>query len=168
MPVGRTRGNKKKADAGREQMLARMEEKLDANTKSMQEDIKSGQAEMRSIVWAIEEMMDTWIANVRDDRIERTSCQEIIACHEATETNTEKIQSNPRVMQSVAEHQEVSKEDAAVMPVGGLGKRRRDRNLAAEHRQKPMGRIQANFESRRRLTVAGRKITPHSRVAWHR
>jgi hypothetical protein len=35
------------------------------------------------------------------------------------------------LMQSVGGHQEVPKEEAAVMPVGGLRKRRRDRNMGA-------------------------------------
>jgi hypothetical protein len=54
------------------------------------------------------------------------------------------------------------------MPVGGLRKRRRDRNLAAGRHQKLKGRIQANYESRRRLTVASRKMTRRARVAWLR
>jgi hypothetical protein len=40
------------------------------------------------------------------------------------------------MMQSIEEHQEIPKGDAAVMPVGGPRKRRRVRNLAAERRQK--------------------------------
>jgi hypothetical protein len=50
--------------AHQEQMLAKME----ANTKAMSEDIKSGRAGMRSTVGAIEEKMDAWIANMRDDQ----------------------------------------------------------------------------------------------------
>jgi hypothetical protein len=68
-------------------------------------------------------------------------------------------------MQSVEEHQEIHKEDAAVMPVGGLRKQHRDWNLTAGHRQKPKRRIQASCESRRRLTVAG-KMTRRATVAW--
>jgi hypothetical protein len=52
-----------KAEANREQILAEikadreadreeLKERMDANTKSMREDIKSGQAEVRSIVTA--------------------------------------------------------------------------------------------------------------------
>jgi hypothetical protein len=147
-----------KADADREQMLA----KMNANTKAMREDIKSGEVEMRSIVGHIEEKMNAWMANMNDGRKERT------ACHEATEADTEKTEHNPVMMQSIGEHQEVPKEEAAVMPVGGLRKRRRDRNLAAGRRQKPKRRIQASCESRRRLTVTGRKMTRHARVAWRR
>jgi membrane protein involved in colicin uptake len=60
--------------------------------------------------------------------------KETTACHEATEADTEKIQPDPGMMQSVGEHQEVLKE-ASVMPVGGLRKRRRDRNLARSRRE---------------------------------
>jgi hypothetical protein len=63
---------KAKADADREQMLTRME----ANTKSMREDIKCGQAVMRSIIRTIEGKMDAWIAHMRDDWKEMTFCQE--------------------------------------------------------------------------------------------
>jgi hypothetical protein len=72
------------------------------------------------------------------------------------------------MMQSLEEHQEIRKEDAAVMPVGELKKRRRDRNLAAGPRQKPNGRIQASCESRRRLTVAGKRMTLRATVAWRK
>jgi hypothetical protein len=72
------------------------------------------------------------------------------------------------MMQSVEEHQEVPKEEAAMMPVGGLRKRRRDRNLAAGCSQNLQGRIQASCESGRRLTVAGRKMTRHATVARRR
>jgi hypothetical protein len=71
-----------KADANRGQMLA----KIDANTEAMRQDIKSGQAEMRSRVGHIEEKMDAWIANMRDDEKERTSLQETMeACLECKE-----------------------------------------------------------------------------------
>jgi hypothetical protein len=43
-------------------------------------------------------------------------------------------------MLSIAEHQEMPKGEAAVMPVGSLSKPRRDRNLAARGRGQPKGR----------------------------
>jgi hypothetical protein len=72
------------------------------------------------------------------------------------------------MMQSVAEHQVVSKEEVSVMLVGGLRKLCRDQNLAAGHHQKPKGRIQASCDSQKRLTIASRKMIHHARVAWHR
>jgi hypothetical protein len=87
------------------------------------------------------------------------ACQEMTACHKVTEAVTQKIQPDPRMMQSIAEHQEVPKEEATVMPVRGLRKRHMDWNLAAGHCQKPKGRILASCKSRRRLTIASRKMT---------
>jgi hypothetical protein len=91
---------------------------------------------------------------------QKTCRSETAASQENTETKPD-----PGKMQSMEEHQEIPKEDAAVMPVGGLRKRRRDRNLAAGHRQKPKRRIQANCESKRRSAAAGKKMSRHAEVA---
>jgi hypothetical protein len=92
---------------------------------------------------------------------QRTCRSETAASQEATKTEPD-----PGKMPSVEEHQEIPKEEAAVMPVGGLRKRCRDRNLTAGSCQKPKGRIQVSSESRRRLTVAGKKIIRRATVAW--
>jgi hypothetical protein len=152
-----------KAEADREVLKGIM----DANTRSMREDIKSSQAEMRS-------MVDAWITDIKDaskktmDRLPRCEGtnpekmepnsgereavmdrQEIPneevavhsqrACRSETAASQEDTETkpDPGKMQSVEEHQEIPKEEAAAMPVGGLRKRRRDRNLAAGLRQKP-------------------------------
>jgi hypothetical protein len=160
------------------------QERMDANLKDLKEDIKFGQAEVRSIVRAFHEKMDACVANRRDDQEETMSCQETMetslvceepiswdmkacqektACHKATERETENTQPDPGMMQSIAEHQEVPKEDAAVMLVGGLRKRCRD--WMEFSCQKLKERIQASYESSRRLTVAGRKLSRHAAVA---
>jgi hypothetical protein len=54
---------------------------------------------------------------------------------------------------------ETVEREAAVVSVGGRMRRCRDRNLAAGRLQKPKERIQASCESRKRLSVAGRKMT---------
>jgi hypothetical protein len=104
---------------------------------------KTIQHEMRAVVQAI-----------------RSEKDETTACDEATETKPD-----PGTMQSVEEHQEIPKEEATVMPAGGLRKRRRGRNLAAGRRQKPKGTIRASCESSRRFTVAGRKVSRRAAVA---
>jgi Zn-finger nucleic acid-binding protein len=96
------------------------------------------------------------------------ACQEATAFNEATEADIEKIEPDPGMMQSVGEHREVPKGEAAAMPAGGLRKRRRDRNLAAERRQKPKERARGYCGSRKRATVAGRRITRCAGVAWLR
>jgi methyl coenzyme M reductase beta subunit len=52
---------------------------MDANVKYMREDIKCGQAEMRSI-------LDAWMTDIKDARIKTTACQEV------TGANPEKIE----------------------------------------------------------------------------
>jgi hypothetical protein len=94
------------------------QEKMDTNLKEMREEIKSGQAEMRSI-------LDSRLRVLKNGRKETTACQE------ATITEP-----NPGMMQSIEEHQEFPKVEAAVMPIGGPRKRRRVRYLAAERSQK--------------------------------
>jgi nitrate/TMAO reductase-like tetraheme cytochrome c subunit len=76
---------------------------------------KSGQAKMKYTVNTFQEKMDASIANIRDDRKKRASCQETTgerlereeptsgdtkACHEATERDTENTEPYPGTMQS--------------------------------------------------------------------
>jgi hypothetical protein len=72
------------------------------------------------------------------------------------------------MMQSVEEHQEVTKEEAAVMQVGEPRKRRRNWNLAAERRQKPKERTQGYCGSRNRVTIIDRKVSRRAAVARRR
>jgi hypothetical protein len=130
--------------------------------KATSEYIKSSQAEMRSTICAIQSELEETIQHETRAVIQPiwSELDETSACNEATETEPD-----PGTMQSVEEYQEIPKEEAAVMPIGGWRKRRRDWNLVVGRRQKPKGRIQASCESRRRLTVAGRKMFCHAAVA---
>jgi hypothetical protein len=151
------------------------------NVREMRQDIRYGRAEksaieeevkaaMQSIRSEMDETIQQRVVNVtrviHESQTLQKACIDTTASHEATETDTESTEPDPRMMQSVAEHQGVPNEDAVVMLVGGLRKRRRDRNLAARPRQKPKGRIQAICNSRRRLTVASGKMTRSATVAW--
>jgi hypothetical protein len=98
-------------------MLARMEAKLDAN-----------QEELRSTVNAFLGKMDAWIANIKNDRKERT------ARHEATEANPKNMEKNPDKIKSGAKHQEVPREEAAVKSSGAMKKWHRSRNLGVGRR----------------------------------
>jgi hypothetical protein len=75
---------------------------------------------------------------------------------------------DPGTMQYVGEHQEVPKEEAAVMAVGGLRKRRRDQTLAMRRHQKTKGRIRASRELWKKLAVSRREMTHRAKVAWRR
>jgi hypothetical protein len=68
-------------------------------------------------------------------------------------------------MEPEASHREVSKEKATVMPVGGLRKRHRDRNLAAGRHQKLKEKTWEKCGFQKRLTIAGRGTTRHAKVA---
>jgi hypothetical protein len=138
-------------------MMAEMNAKMDGKQEEMlarmREDIKSGQAEMRSPMCAfrselketIQRAMRVTIQSVRSELVETT------ACEEAAETDP-----GPGFMQSIEEPQKISKGDAAVMPVGETRKRRRVCNLAAERRQKRKEWTRGNSGSRRKwLPPAG-------------
>jgi hypothetical protein len=96
----------------------------------------------------------------------KVDCPEFTTCHEEIEGYTEKIQQDPRMLQSVVEHQDVPKEEAALILVGGLREWRRDWNMTLGCHYKLKGRVQVSCESQKRLTIAGRKMTHCARVAW--
>jgi hypothetical protein len=73
----------------------------------MQEEIKSGQAEMRST-------LDEWLMDLKDGRKETTTW------NKATETKLD-----PGLMQTIEEHQDITKGEAAAIPVGEPRKWRR-------------------------------------------
>jgi uncharacterized protein (DUF885 family) len=102
---------------------------MDANTKSMREDIKSGQAEMRSIVRAFQENMDSCVASKRDDQ------KETVSFKETTEAQLECEKQTSVTMESEEENQVVPKKEAIVKPVKGRKKRRRGRKLTAGRRE---------------------------------
>jgi hypothetical protein len=167
-----TKAMQEKADADQVEIIAAIEKKMDAlitNIKIDRKETTACQYAMETSLKKIEPNSEGKDAAVEQQEIpieevaghsQRTCRSETTPSQESTETKPD-----PGMMQSVEEHQEIPKEDAAVMPVGGLRKRHRDRNLAAGRHRKPKRRIQATCESRRRLIVAGKKITRHATVA---
>jgi hypothetical protein len=122
-------------------------------TMSYQEKMEPNSGKMETVVERQK------IPNVEVEIHSLKACRgETAASQEATETEPD-----PGTMQSKEEHQEFPKEEATVMPIGGLRKRRWDRNVAAGRRQKPKGRIRASCESSRRLTL--RKVFCRAAVA---
>jgi hypothetical protein len=63
-----------KADTNGKEMKSN-EERIDANLNDLTEDIKYGQAKIRSIFEAIEKKIASWIANSWDHRKERTEAR---------------------------------------------------------------------------------------------
>jgi hypothetical protein len=85
----------------------------------MKQEIRAGQEHMQEMTGASQEKMEAIIQSIRSERDE-TRVENIMwrvnhktqrslqkACHEAMEADTEKIQPDPRMMQSIVEHQEV-------------------------------------------------------------
>jgi hypothetical protein len=68
-------------------------------------------------------------------------------------------------MQAEVVHREVSKEEAALKSSRALKKRHRDWQLAAERRCQPEERTRGNCRSRKKLAVAGRKMTRRAGMA---
>jgi hypothetical protein len=85
------------------------------------------------------------------------------ACNEATETKL-----NPGSMQSIEEHQDIPKGEAAVMQVREPRKYHRVRNLAVECRQKMKVRTWGNSGSRRKSVATCKQMSPHAKVAWRK
>jgi hypothetical protein len=101
------------------------QEGMAVDLKEKKEEIKSGEAEMKSTVNASQEKMDASTANRKNDRKERMSCQE------ATKADSQKTEPDRRMMQSVVELQVAPKEDAVVKAIKRRKKRHRGRKPAA-------------------------------------
>jgi hypothetical protein len=89
-----------------------------------------------------------------------------MACVGQMEANTKKIETNPRMMQSIEEHQDIPNEHIAVMPVAEPRKRRRGRKSTAGRRGEPKERIRGICGSRRKLAAAYRKVSRHAALVW--
>jgi hypothetical protein len=126
------KSNKAKA-AKEDQIPPEIIARMNTNLNEMREEIKSGQAEMRSTICAFRSELKETIHHEMKAVIQpiRPELDEPTACNGATETEPD-----PGLMQSVEENQEIPKEHAAVMPVGGPRKRPKICNLAAERCQK--------------------------------
>jgi hypothetical protein len=90
----------------------------------------------------------------------RTWRRELKADRETTEVN-------PEEMKSVALHEEVPKEEAAVVTFRALGDRYEDRHLVVGPRRQPKKRTQGNDGSRKKLAT-GRRMTRRAGVAWRK
>jgi hypothetical protein len=101
---------------------------------------------------------ETAIHSLKDDRNETSGYNEA----------TEKIETDPGMMQSAEEHQDILSEDVAVMPVKGLNKRRRGRQSTAGRRGEPKELIRGSGGSRTKLAAACRKVSRHATVAWRK
>jgi hypothetical protein len=93
-----------KTDADREADRVKLQEVM----KATQEDIRCSQAEMISVIGAIEEKMDAWIANRKNDRKETT------ACHNEMKARIKKMKPNSEEKETAVERQKIPNEEVAV------------------------------------------------------
>jgi hypothetical protein len=144
-----------------EEILTEISTRMNANLKDLREEIKSGQAEMRSTIYAYWSELKETIQHEMKAVIRpiRAELDETSACNRATETEPD-----PGMMQSIEEHQEIPKEDAAVMLVGEQRKQRRVCNLAMKYRQKMRERIRG-YNGSRRKSATCKKVSHHAKVA---
>jgi hypothetical protein len=132
------------------------QERMNENLKYLKENIKSSQAEMRSVICTFWSELKETIQHEIKAVIQPipSELDETTACNGATETEPD-----PGMMQSIKENQEIPKGEAAVMPVGEPRKRRRVRNLAAEGRRKRKERTRGYRGSRKKSAAACRKVS---------
>jgi hypothetical protein len=107
--------------------------------KATREDIKSGQAEVRSIVRAFHEEMDACVGSRRDDRKETMSFQETKEAHLECEERTSVTE------ESEEKHQEAPKKYAVGKQFKGRKKRHRGRKPAAGRRGEPKELTRGDF-----------------------
>jgi hypothetical protein len=80
---------------------------------------------------ACQEMTEAHLECEEPASADMKACQDTTACHEVTDTDKEKIEPDPGMMQPIGRRQEDSKEDAIVKSVKGRKKRHRDQKIAA-------------------------------------
>jgi hypothetical protein len=134
------------------------------------------EAIIQSIRSERDEMIQQWVENIVMCVIHETpslqkACLETTACHETEKetADTEKTEPDPGMMRCIEEYQQIPKGEAAVIPIRGLRKRRRVRNLAAERRQKMKESTRRYCGSRKRVTVSSRRnVSRRAGVAWRK
>jgi hypothetical protein len=115
-----------------------------------------------------EALGDTLVS--RMDAHQQCEClaTEDVACQEATEDYPEKMEANPEEMKSVAEHEKVSMEEAAVKPVRALKKWHRGWHLGAGCCSQLKEHTEGKGGCRKKLATAYRRMTRHAGVACHK
>jgi hypothetical protein len=93
--------------------------------------------------------------------------EEKMACHEVTKVCLKNKEPTLLEVQSVAVHEEVPKEEAAVENFGVLKKWYRVQYAAVRHRGQPKKRTQSSGRSRKKLVAACRRM-PHRAIPARR
>jgi hypothetical protein len=127
--------NQKRMEADRKTNKGKMKQEIRTGQKHMQEMIRTSQEKMEVAIQSIQSEMDETIQqrveNVMKHINHKTEFLESLPRDDHFPRSDGGIyredQPDPRMMQSISEHQEVPKEEATVMLVGGLRKQHRTR-----------------------------------------
>jgi hypothetical protein len=106
--------------------------------------------------------MDAGLAEMKDGQ------KEMVGNQKVTEANPEKMEANSDGMASVAVHEKVPKEEAAVKSFGESKKQRGVWHLAVKQHREPKDWTQGNCESWKKFGASCRWMTCHAGVAWHK
>jgi hypothetical protein len=144
--------------AWREDMKAR----LDENAKTHREQMR---ADMEEILSRMEEDSKAWQEKMKAERGAdreqwKAKMDEMFAKLDR--------KASPEMMQSIGEHQEVPREEAAVIPVRGWKRRHRGRKQAAGRHGEPKELTQEDCGSWKKLAATCRKASRRATVAWRK
>jgi hypothetical protein len=135
-----------------EQMMERMLAKMD----SFQAKMDANHEEMMTKLYAYHERMKASVNAWR---------KETMACQEATEVYSDKMEADAEEMKSVAEQEKDPKEDATVETGRAPNKQHRGWHLATGHRSQLEERTRGNCGSQKKLAAASRKMNHQAGVA---
>jgi hypothetical protein len=157
------------------------EERMDANTKAMQESMERQIGSLVSIMEAtrktcrdeikqgiragqehVKEIMEIQSGSLA---AKLDGCRKLMQADREARKTTD-LKADPEEMETETEQWEVPKDRAAVKPVGGLRKRHRGRKLAAGRRGEPEELTRGDCGSGWKLAASGRKVSRRARVAW--
>jgi hypothetical protein len=166
--------DQEKMAADKKDFLARMKEAKQGLLTEMKEDLLTKTKEDRK---ADQEKMaadkEDFLARmdaIHEKRMAMLDAHQkrMTACLGEMDANTEKIELDTGMMQSIEEHQDVPSEDVAVMPVKGLRKRRGIWKSTAGRRGEPKELNRGNHGSRRKLAATCRKVSRHAAMVWRK
>jgi hypothetical protein len=139
-----------------------MQERAEAERKSDREEMKQ---EIRAAQKKIQENLKRTMEEMMNMNQAKTDgkLKELTETIEKTQTEP-----SPEMMQPVGEHQEVPREEAAVIPVSGWKRRHRGRKQAAGRCGEPKELTRGEGGSRKKLAAACRKASRHATVAYRK
>jgi hypothetical protein len=170
------------------ELLLDMKARLDENAKTQRKDTKNMQENiqenlkktMKAMMTRMEEDSKAWREKMKAEReADREQSKADVEQMQAemeerrtvTQAKTDKklkelTEPSQEMMQSAEEHQEVPREEAAVIPVRGRKRRHRGQKEAAGRHGEPKELTRGDCGSQKKLAAACRKASRRATVAW--